>query len=171
MKRCTKCHIEKPFDEFEPRPERKSGYYPSCYDCKAIQRTEKYNRMKSESPIEHWIKRNFDNVKHRAKTIGLDFDLDKDYLRQLLHTQKNACEYCKVNFEMQATWKTRSTAPSIDRLVPRIGYVRLNVVVACYRCNTIKNNATFKELKMLSDGLERLLRTKGLMELVDPTLV
>lgn len=168
---CSKCRVEKPVVEFEPRPERKNGYYPSCYECKALQRKNRYARMKSESPLEHWIKRNFDNVKFRAKKIGVDFDLDQEHIYQLILSQGNCCEFCKIKFDMQATWKTRKKSPSIDRLVPHLGYIKKNVAIACYRCNTIKNNATFQELKMLSGELERLIKSRGLMEFVNPALV
>jgi hypothetical protein len=42
-------------------------------------------------------------------------------------------------------------SPSLDRIIPRKGYVRGNVVVISMRANRIKSDASPKELKLLAD--------------------
>lgn len=38
-------------------------------------------------------------------------------------------------------------APTLDRIIPKLGYVKGNVRVISYRANRIRNDATFAELK------------------------
>lgn len=44
----------------------------------------------------------------------------------------------------------RSNSPSLDRLVPSIGYVRGNVAVVSWKANRAKNNLTARELRHLA---------------------
>lgn len=41
-------------------------------------------------------------------------------------------------------------SPSIDKVIPELGYVRGNVWVISNKANRIKNNATLEELKLFS---------------------
>ena len=45
-------------------------------------------------------------------------------------------------------------APSLDRLVPALGYVKGNVVVLSNRANRIKNDAEAHELRSIADFIE-----------------
>lgn len=44
MKRCTKCGIEKPIDEFHKDKNRKDGHYPQCKPCACEAKMESYYR-------------------------------------------------------------------------------------------------------------------------------
>lgn len=44
-------------------------------------------------------------------------------------------------------------SPSIDRIVPHLGYIPGNVIVISWRANRIKNNGNSKELRAISDWL------------------
>jgi hypothetical protein len=48
-----------------------------------------------------------------------------------------------------------SAAPSIDRKIPRLGYVRGNVTVMSRRANLLKNNASASEIKALAAWIEK----------------
>lgn len=48
-------------------------------------------------------------------------------------------------------------SPSLDKLVPALGYVPGNVLVISYRANSIKQDATLQELKDLTKSLEKIL--------------
>ena len=51
----------------------------------------------------------------------------------------------------------RDSSPSLDRVVPPMGYVRGNVIVLSTRANRIKNDATAHELKSIAEFLENLI--------------
>ena len=42
-------------------------------------------------------------------------------------------------------------SPSLDRIVPHLGYIEGNVAVISSRANNIKSYATWQEIKMVSD--------------------
>jgi hypothetical protein len=50
-------------------------------------------------------------------------------------------------------------APSLDRVVPVMGYVKGNVVVISNRANRIKNDASAYELKLIADFVEKHITT------------
>lgn len=49
--------------------------------------------------------------------------------------------------------KTTGDSPSLDRIVPELGYIPENVVFISHNANRIKNNATEKELYLVADWL------------------
>ena len=48
-------------------------------------------------------------------------------------------------------------SPSLDRIVPELGYIPSNVVVISYKANAIKRNATPQEIRRVADFYERLV--------------
>lgn len=54
----------------------------------------------------------------------------------------------------------RDNAPSLDRIVPAMGYVKGNVAVISSRANRVKNNAEAHELRSISDFLEQHIKTE-----------
>lgn len=49
-----------------------------------------------------------------------------------------------------------AASPSLDRVVPKLGYIPGNIQVISHRANTIKNDATIEELKLIVEHLENL---------------
>lgn len=49
--------------------------------------------------------------------------------------------------------KVHDGSPSLDRIIPEIGYVRGNVIVISHRANSIKSNATPEQLARVLAGL------------------
>lgn len=52
-------------------------------------------------------------------------------------------------------------APSLDKIIPSLGYVPGNVLVISRRANAIKHNATLQELHTLVANLSVLLALRG----------
>lgn len=50
--------------------------------------------------------------------------------------------------------KSHDNSPTLDRIVPDLGYVPGNVAVISFRANAIKRNATVAELKAVAAWLE-----------------
>lgn len=46
--------------------------------------------------------------------------------------------------------------PSLDKIIPKLGYVKGNVHVISHRANTLKGNASLSELKTLVENLEKI---------------
>lgn len=47
-------------------------------------------------------------------------------------------------------------SPSLDKIIPSLGYAKGNIWVISYRANTIKNNCTFEEIQKLYEALLKL---------------
>ena len=52
--------------------------------------------------------------------------------------------------------KTKSYAPSLDRIEPKKGYVRGNILIVCDIVNRLKSDATLEDLKKISDFFNNL---------------
>lgn len=79
------------------------------------------------------------SAKQRARKEGLPF--------ALTHVDifiPDACPLLGVKMVRGGPY-----APSIDKIIPSLGYVPGNVMVISWRANTLKNNATLAELQTL----------------------
>jgi hypothetical protein len=54
-----------------------------------------------------------------------------------------------------ATGASAPYSPSLDRIVPELGYTRNNIVVISHRANQLKNSATIAELEAVIDWMKR----------------
>ena len=52
--------------------------------------------------------------------------------------------------------ENRNNFPSVDRIIPKKGYVQGNLIWVSYRANRIKTDATIKELNQLSKFYQNL---------------
>lgn len=53
--------------------------------------------------------------------------------------------------------KPEDNSPTLDRIIPELGYVKNNIIVISFRANRIKCNATIDELKKITNFYENLL--------------
>ena len=71
------------------------------------------------------------------------------FLEEHLRTDKN-CPACGVLFDLDPDLSSgREDSPSIDRVHPELGYVAGNLALICYHCNSMKRDATPKQLESL----------------------
>lgn len=153
MKLCRKCDTEKSFKDF-PAGRDSNGLYYICKTC-VVTRNTAINDAKR--PQDRWVDSVISDTKGRATKKGVPFTLTKTHLHALFDTQQCMCAYCKRAFNFHGTRQSHRDSPSVDRLIPTLGYVDTNVVLACHRCNAIKNDATLDELRQLTESLAILL--------------
>jgi len=90
-------------------------------------------------------------AKSRAKKRGLPFDLDIEHLHQIA---TDRCPVFGTPFEWGRVGQGRSSdMPSLDRVVPELGYIRCNVSFISTLANRIKQNITERELYKVADWL------------------
>lgn len=87
----------------------------------------------------------------RAQSKGVPFDLTPDDI-----TIPDVCPVLNIPLEV-AAGKATDGSPSLDRLIPELGYVVGNVRVISNRANRIKYNATLEELQAVVRYLEESL--------------
>ena len=52
--------------------------------------------------------------------------------------------------------KNNDLTPSIDRINPKKGYVKENIIVVSMKANRIKTDATVEEIRKIADFYEKL---------------
>lgn len=77
-------------------------------------------------------------AKTRAKKSGTSFDIDKEFILDLLIAQEHRCAVTGLPFTRTGDHVDYDL--SIDRLDSDRGYEKDNVVLVCNRANVMKNN-------------------------------
>lgn len=87
--------------------------------------------------------------KQRAKEMNLPIDIDPEYLANLFENQEHKCYYTKELISFESVTEKRNCphplSPSIDRLNPKLGYTKGNVVWCAYYVNRMKNDLCYND--------------------------
>ena len=155
---CNTCNKYKLLSEFyNNRFVKKDGLRYNCKSCK-----KEYENNSCQ------FKRWFQSKKARAKkpdieftilptdipgvTIGETFTIDR---RGRKYTSWEATQYPKVCpvFGTKLDWGMNgltNNSPSLDRINPKLGYIKGNVTMMSHLANIMKSNATPEQLKQFS---------------------
>lgn len=106
--------------------------------------------VKNRQRVAAWAARNpvrvaLRKAKWRAKRAGVPFDLTA--------ADVVIGDLCPV-LGISLVRGSGDGAPTIDRRIPELGYVRGNVTVISNKANRIKNDATLEDLKRIALWLE-----------------
>lgn len=102
------------------------------------------------------------NIRTRAKQNNVPFDGDYmtvDNMLELKASEGNKCPVFGVPF-MYGKDIQCDASPSIDKVIPSLGYVRGNVAIISDKANRIKRNASLEELKQIVDWFEKMQNAK-----------
>lgn len=111
-------------------------------------------KMRQENPIKHSSQHMRNSASGRAKRIGLEFNIDTDYIISICPT------YCPVfGYKLRYGSRKRGRdSPSLDRIIPENGYVKGNVQVVSFLANTMKNEASFEEMYLFAEWVQKRTR-------------
>ena len=125
------------FTGYSKRIAKKTGYFEEKWQVDL-------NRLAMQTRIGGY--------KHTAKKFNVPFNLTIEYLESI---KTDACPVFKTPFEWQRFGQGSQTgqSPTLDRIIPELGYVEGNVVWISALANRIKSNATEKELYAVADWL------------------
>ena len=91
-------------------------------------------------------------AKNRATTKELLFNLDLPYLINLWEVNDGCCEVTGQPFDLEP-WGNKGQvspqAPSIDRIIPKLGYVKGNVRIITYHLNVALSDFGINEFEKL----------------------
>lgn len=109
---------------------------PSSKYCSKTCSRKKY-MLKNKFDPDFRINRLVHMAKHRAKSSGVPFDIDKDYMMELWKHNEGKCAILKIPLDLGESdlGKVNPYAPSFDRIVPSLGYTKGNVRIICYQLN------------------------------------
>jgi hypothetical protein len=139
---------------FHKNTQKKDGLFCQCKECCRKRR----NASLKANPALRQTSVMLCGAKRRAKEKKLEFNIDKEHVRSLIVTH---CPILGIPLE----WSTRRGngsnitvgSPSLDRIDPTKGYTKGNVWIISHRANTIKNNATHEELKLVTKAVGEAL--------------
>jgi hypothetical protein len=169
-KRCKKCDAVSAASVdhsimFYRHPTAKDGFQSSCKKCclqkERDYRTKNPEKFKIKDRVQYakhkdsnkenkkrWVKNNYAKVllgaaKQRAKAKNIPFDIKADDITIPTH-----CPVLGIRLRQNEDGSKRPfDSPSLDRIIPSLGYVRTNIRVISLRANRIKHDATVEELE------------------------
>jgi hypothetical protein len=143
-------------DEKREHDQQYSKKYYQEHKDRIIARTVKYGQDhadKKRAWVKKWRDNNQEanlwyNARTRAKKLGILFNIDVSDIR--------IPNYCPVlGLELKkGNGVVANNSPSLDRVIPELGYVKGNVEVISMRANRLKNDATLEEMRNLLKYLE-----------------
>lgn len=143
---CANC-VKENYEKRKPKTlaELKARYQANPEVFKAKERERAYR-----NPKRYWVKHVVKNARLRASKIGVPFDLTPEYVMSIIPDE---CPVFGTPFVFVGNGSPCAESASLDRLVPAKGYVVGNVVVISHSANTIKNNATAKEVAKVAQWM------------------
>ena len=94
--------------------------------------------------------------KYRAKQAGLPFNLTKDDIAIPEFCPVLGIKLRQMSIDEEPKRGYHPSAPSLDRIIPKLGYVKGNVRVISARANLLKNDATISELELVLQDLKKV---------------
>jgi hypothetical protein len=118
---------------------RKSRYRKSWWD-----------RLKRDLNSKAWKTQVLRRARYRARELRVPFNLSVGDF-----SVPKICPILGLRIRV-ARGRHDDRSPALDRIIPRKGYVRGNVMVISQRANVLKRDASLEELEKLVRGLRRL---------------
>lgn len=172
MKICKKCGLNKDNSEFHKCSRNKDGLFNNCKSCKKeydslYRKSDKIQKL-YKSKVYRNYKKEYQkfrfktdprlqlliSARHRAKKNNLPFNIELEDI--------SIPEYCpilEIKLERKEYGKNGSfqpSSPSLDKIVPELGYVKGNVIVISMKANAMKYNATKEELVNFSKNILKI---------------
>ena len=174
MKICTKCYINKELDDFHNMKVNKDGKSHWCKTCKKeydkiyrqsdkIQSLYKskyyrdtkkeYQRYRFETDFRRQL---LIQAKARAKKNNLSFDIEIEDI-----IVPEICPILEIKLERKPYGERgsfRPNSPSLDKIIPELGYIKGNIIVISMKANIMKCNATQEELLLFAKNINKLIK-------------
>lgn len=115
--------------------------------CRAKSRT--YYR--SHKPKHYWLSKRME-----SKKLGLPFDLPES----LFHNIPAKCPVLGIPLFYTDNARTDNT-PSLDRVIPEMGYVLGNVNWISLRANRLKSDASLKDIEAIRTYIKKHVHKRG----------
>ena len=98
--------------------------------------------------VRRWAGRAVSDAKRRARKTGVPFNLTAD---DVLRVWSGVCPALGV--VLRTGVRATHDSPSLDRVIPELGYVPGNIAILSHRANSIKQDATAAEVYAVSRWL------------------
>lgn len=109
---------------------------------------EKQNKWQDDNFLQYRLLQ----ARSRAKSKNIPFEIDVNYLEDLLSNQENRCFYSGLEMELN---RAGNYSASIDRVDSSKGYVKGNVVFVIWAVNTMKNDLDENEFLRIVEAIHQ----------------
>lgn len=170
-KLCTGCNSYFPLEEFHVQKSHSTGRKAKCKKCgckqslqyyfrhpeKNVESQRRYRARHREKVNARVLQKRHQNpdraifyfAKMRARKSGLPFNID---LGDVVVPER--CPILGVPLVVGGNRRQHDYSPTIDRIIPALGYTKGNVRVISWRANRIKSDATVEELRAIVRYIE-----------------
>lgn len=161
-KMCNTCHLVKSFIMFRKIPSG-MAYRNRCRACDDKIESARISVKRSTNPEfaarltgshrcyvgtrRGYSSTRISSLRRKAKKQGLDFDLDITWFEEKLNT--GYCELSGIVFN----YTDLNFAPSVDRIDPRLGYIRSNCRVVLFCLNAFRGTMTDNQCRDIARAL------------------
>lgn len=177
MKKCTKCKKEKSLDDFYKSIQTKDGYDYMCKQCRTdytkqyrskinANRRKKlatnfeyrisHNKKKMEKYWEEREKHIYYSTRSTAKIKNIPFNIEKEDII--------IPEYCPL---LNVKLDKGRYSPSIDKIIPELGYIKGNVRIISKKANTMKNDGSINELLEFAKNIKTYLNIEEIVQPIE----
>ena len=159
-KLCEKIYQKKRYSDNDlkrKRQEYAKAYYEQNKEV-VLQKVKEYrekpeiktrrSKKVKEDSLQNPAKYLWKHAKRRAKEKQLPFTITIEDIK--------VPEYCPVlGLKLiQGDGKVHDASPTLDKIIPSLGYIPENIIVMSKRANTLKSNGTLEEHKQLVKWME-----------------
>ena len=182
MKQCLDCQREsigpKPLTEFYKDRTTKLAHGRYCKLHVAARRAIWYAKHRHRELAKHKIRNQRPEIKQHHAAYAKRRNAENPSLRLLQDARRRARKAglpCNLTIEdvsipamcpvlnipiLRPGGKTCNNSPSVDRIIPELGYVRGNVQVISYMANAMKRNATIDQLLTFANWVLTMFTTQ-----------
>lgn len=113
-------------------------------------------------PLEHFFREKITRNRGNAKKREIDFSITWEDLKMQYEKQKGKCFYTGLEMSLTYSSKTHLVCPpeqlSVDRVDPKKGYTKDNIVLCCYCINNFKGDSDLETFNKFCDALINIRR-------------
>lgn len=126
---------------YEDNKQQAKAYYLQYREKNIDKMRQQSADYKKNNPEKFWLTQ----IKTRAKKRNLEFNLtEEDFV------VPDICPVLSIPL-VRAEGRVTDCSPTMDRIVPELGYVKGNVIIVSWLANRIKNNADIETLCKVGD--------------------
>lgn len=163
-KQCTKCKLTKSTSDFYLKSKESGKFHTWCKLCCNSCESKKNWYSKNSTAVKEKKKEKrkinpkanmIATAKHRAKVKGVPFSITSDDF--------DIPEYCPVlRIKLETSVGMASdNSPSLDRIIPSLGYVPGNIQVISKLANSMKTNASVEHMLLFAEWVNKTFKEEN----------
>jgi len=117
---------------------------------------EKINEQTKQYRLENKEKWMCNTSKVRAKQKNLPFNLSTEYLKEIW-PEDNKCPALGITMK-KGDFCVTDHSPTLDRIIPKLGYIKGNVQVVSALANRIMSDATVNQVMAVAKHYEKITK-------------